>query len=149
MPRLAGAAVGTARERLNALVANEDGDSILVKEQYGCLSLWPAKQWETRLEQGVSLIQQKMQAGRMAERWAEVQRLGRLLSTRHKNVRLANRSRLLVPEGFREFLDVKPGDDVMVVGAVVCVEIWNREAWLDVLKQDMPDFGSMFKNLSD
>ncbi len=57
--------------------------------------------------------------------WDQVQMLGRLLSSRHRTVELAGRGRLLVPEGFREFLKVEAGGDVMVVGAGVCVEIWN------------------------
>ena len=36
---------------------------ILAKEQAGCLSLWRASDWQQRLDDGVSLIRQKMQAG--------------------------------------------------------------------------------------
>ena len=38
--------------------------------------------------------------------------------------------------------------DVMVVGAAICVEVWNPTAWLEQLKTDMPEFGEMFKELS-
>ena len=37
------------------------------------------------------------------ENMERVQMLGRLLSTRHRNVRLAGRGRLVIPEGFRIF----------------------------------------------
>ena len=84
----------------------------------------------------------------MEERWTDVQRFGRLLSTRHTRVRLANRSRLLLPEPFREFLGVAANQDVMLVGAVICVEIWNPAAWLEVLRQEMPEFGQLFRTLS-
>ena len=83
----------------------------------------------------------------MEQRWGDVQKLGRLLSTRSRTVQLAKRSRLLIPEGFREFLDVPAGGDVMVVGAVICVEIWNPTAWLETLRNEMPEFGSLFKEL--
>ena len=129
-------------------VTDEAGETILAKERYGCLSLWRATDWQRRLNEGVGLIRQKIQAGRMEQRWGEVQRLGRLLSTRSRTVKLANRSRLLVPEGYREFLDVPANQEVMVVGAAICVEIWNPQCWLDVLKQDMPEFGPLFQNLS-
>lgn len=125
-----------------------EGNGILTKERYGCLSLWPAKQWQARQEAGVALMRQKILAGRMEQRWEDVQRLGRMLSTRSRTVSLANRSRLLIPEGFREFLDVPAGGDVMVVGAVVCIEIWKPEAWLETLRQEMPAFGGLFRELT-
>jgi len=129
-------------------VTDDAGETILAKERYGCLSLWKAGDWRQRMNDGVSLIREKIRAGRMEQRWTDVQRLGRLLSTRSVDVSLANRSRLLIPEGFREFLDVEKGGDVMVVGAVICVEIWNPRAWMDQLKNDMPEFGELFKQLS-
>ena len=130
-------------------VTDEAGETILAKERYGCLSLWRAEEWQKRLSEGVGLIEQKIRAGRMEERWGEVQRLGRLLSTRSRTVKLANRSRLLVPEGYREFLDVAANQEVMVVGAAICVEIWNPACWLEVLKQDMPDFGPLLQGLAN
>jgi len=129
-------------------ITDADGDVILTKERSGCLSLWRAADWQQNFNAGVELIRMKIQAGRMDQRWDEVQRFGRLLSTRSKSVKLANRSRLVIPEGFREFLDVPPEGEVMLVGAVVCVEIWNPKAWLEVLKTDMPEFNPLFKNLS-
>jgi MraZ protein len=131
-----------------AAVADEEGGCILAKERAGCLSLWRGTEWQTRLDEGVELIRRKIQSGRMEQRWTDVQRFGRLLSTRHSHVRLANRSRLLIPEGFREFLGVGPNQDVMLVGAVICVEIWSPAAWLDVLRQEMPEFGGLFRELS-
>ena len=42
-----------------------------------------------------------------------------------------------------------PESEVMLVGAVICVEIWNPHAWLQLLKQEMPAFGPLLKDLSD
>lgn len=130
-------------------VSTEAGELVVAKERAGCLSLWPVQEWKQRLETGVSLLKQKIDAGRMEQRWGDVQRLGRLLSTRHQEVSLARRSRLLIPEGFRQFLGVNAGEDVMVVGAVICVEIWNPAMWMNVLQEEMPDFGDLFKNLTE
>ena len=88
------------------LVADSEGNCILAKERAGCLSLWKAADWTKRIDDGVAILKLRIQAGKMESRWSEVQRLGRLLSTRSKTVTLANRSRLLIPDGFREFLDV-------------------------------------------
>jgi MraZ protein len=129
-------------------VTDSDGNCILAKERAGCLSLWRAADWQRKLDDGMTLIKQKINTGRMESRWSEVQRLGRLLSTRSKTVMLANRSRLLIPEGFREFLDVPVNQEVMIVGAAICVEIWNTAAWLETLRHDMPEFGPLFTDLS-
>ena len=128
----------TLPAELADLVADADGNCILAKERAGCLSLWKAFDWKKRIDDGVAILKLRIQAGKMESRWSEVQRLGRLLSTRSKTVTLANRSRLLIPDGFREFLDVPVNQDVMVVGAAICVEIWNPTAWLETLRHRSP-----------
>jgi MraZ protein len=133
---------------LSELLAPDAGDCILAKERPGCISLWSAPAWQAKLDAGVDLIKQKIQAGRLDGRIPEVQLLGRLLSTRHRAVQLAQRSRLLIPEGFREFLGVEPNGEVVVVGAAVCIEIWNPPAWLKYLQRRMPKFRRLFDGLS-
>jgi MraZ protein len=128
-------------------LAEQGSQCILAKERPGCLSLWNAEQWATKLDAGVQLVQSKMQAGRLEGRIDQVQLLGRLLSTRHKTVELAGRGRLLIPEGFREFLGAEANSEVMVVGAAVCVELWRPDAWLKHLEEQMPDFRRLLDNL--
>ena len=130
-------------------ISDEQGNVIVAKERTGCLSLWRSDEWQKRLDSGVELLRKKMDSGRMEGRWGDVQRLGRLLSTRHQQVTLSNRSRLLIPESFRPFLGCDAGKDVVVVGAAVCVEIWHPDMWLEVLKAEMPDFGDLFKTLTE
>jgi len=126
-----------------------DGEEcILAKERPGCLSLWNAQTWQTKLNAGVELVKAKMRAGRLGGQLEQVQLLGRLLSTRHRTVQLAGRGRLIVPEGFREFLHAEPGSEVLFVGAAVCVEIWNPKAWLSYLEGRMPKFRKLFDQLS-
>lgn len=133
---------------MSELLASDAGDCILAKERPGCISLWSAPTWQTKLDEGVDLIKQKIQAGRLDGRIPQVQLLGRLLSTRHRIVQLAHRSRLLIPEGFREFLGVEPNGEVVVVGAAVCIEIWNPPSWLKYLQRRMPKFRRLFDGLS-
>jgi MraZ protein len=122
---------------------------ILAKERPGALSLWQSETWQERLDSSVHLVQAKIQAGRLSGRIEEVQRLGRLLSTRHREVQLANRSRLLIPEGFREFLGVQAGGELLLVGAAVCIEIWRPDAWLAYLSESLPEFAQLLNDLSD
>lgn len=123
-------------------------ECILAKERVGALSLWNAADWQEKLDDGVRLVQDKMRAGRLGGRVEDVQMLGRLLSTRHTSVRLAGRGRLSIPEGFREFLGVEPGGELLVVGAALCVELWRPDTWFTYIEEKMPDFRQLFDNLS-
>jgi MraZ protein len=113
---------------------------VLAKERAGCLSLWSAAAWKPRLDAAVDVIRTKLAEGLLTTRVGQVQDLGRLLSTRQQTIALAGRGRLVLPEGFREFLGVEPGGDVMVVGAAVCVELWQPAAWTAFVTAEMPGF---------
>ncbi|MFP6671530.1 MAG: division/cell wall cluster transcriptional repressor MraZ [Pirellulaceae bacterium] len=123
-------------------------ECIVVKERPGAISLWSAGSWETRLDAGLQVVREKIQAGRLEGKIDQVQQLGRLLSTRQRSVQLAGRGRLLIPEGFREFLGVEPGGEVIVIGAAVCVELWQPTSWLDCLQVQIPQFRELFDDLS-
>jgi len=113
---------------------------VIAKERSGCLSLWPAAIWQPRIDGAIEIMGSKLQAGLFAQRVGQLQELGRLLSTRHKIVSLKARSRLVVPEGFREFLGVQPDTELVVVGAAVCVELWQPAAWNACISSEMPEF---------
>jgi MraZ protein len=132
---------------LTASWGAEHSECVLVKERPGCLSLWKDEDWETHLESGVKVVQSRWMARRLNHQLGELQALGRLLSTRHRAVQLAGRGRLLIPEGFREFLGVEAGGEVLIVGAAVCVEIWELQAWLECLRAEIPQFGQLLQNL--
>jgi len=92
-------------------------------------------------------VMSKILARRLDGKLDDVQRLGRLLSTRHRPVQLAGRGRLIVPDGFREFLGVEPGGTVMVIGAAVCVEIWQPDRWRTYVGEQIPDFRQLLDTL--
>lgn len=121
---------------------------VLAKERAGCLSLWSAAVWKPRIEAAVDVVRSKLHAGLLAHRMSQVQELGRLLSTRQQTVSLAGRSRLVVPEGFRDFLGVEPGGSLMVVGAAVCVELWQPAAWNAYVTSEMPGFRQRIDDLT-
>lgn len=133
------------QELLRAL--ENSGGGILVKERPGALSLWGTTHWQERFERGVRLIESKLEAGRLEGRFDQVQRLGRLLSTRHRLIPIAGRGRLVLPEGFREFLGVEAGGELLIVGAALCIEIWQPQAWHSYLERSMPDFHQLFEEL--
>ena len=129
-------------------LSTEEGQCILAKERPGCLSVWSRAHWGNRLDQSVDLIRSKIDAGKLTGRVEDVQLLGRLLSTRHRDVVMAGRGRLVVPEGFREFLGVEAGGEVLIVGAALCVEVWHPEKWMEYLRERMPGFGQLLEELS-
>jgi MraZ protein len=139
-------------QELTELLGAESHRCLLAKERSGCLSLWNAETWESRVAARVRLLEQKLQAESFGEdRIGRVQLLGRLLSSRNRPVELKGRGRLLIPEGFRKFLGVDrdpPQNEVFVVGAAVCVEIWKPAAWLAYLESRMPRFRRLFHELS-
>lgn len=135
-------------EMADQLIGENGKDCILAKERPGCLSLWSTELWEEKLRESVELVQLKMQAGKLEGRTQQVQALGRLLSTRHKTVQLAGRGRLVIPEGFREFLAVEPGNEVVVVGAAVCIEIWKPALWYEYINTQVADFTQMLDQLA-
>jgi MraZ protein len=121
---------------------------VLAKERPGCISLWQSEHWEAQLASGIRVVESKLAAGRLGDRLSQVQTLGRLLSTRHRPVSLAGRGRLVIPEGFREFLGAEPGSEVLMVGAAVCIEIWRPDAWIACLNAEIPSFGQILDELS-
>ena len=129
----------------------ESAECILAKERPGCISLWPTRAWQAKREKGVAWIEEKLRREKLEEEIGRVQLFGRLFSTRHTPVQLGGRGRLVIPEGFREFLAVDPqqgAGEVMVVGAAVCVEIWNPADWLEYLRRQMPKFRRLFAHLT-
>jgi MraZ protein len=130
------------------LLGGEQANCILAKERPGCLSLWNAQKWQGTFDSGLDVIRGKLRAGKLEARLEEMQLLGRLLSSRQTEVALAGRGRLLLPEGFREFLRVEAGGDVLLVGAAVCLEVWNPASWLEYLERRMPRFRRLFDRLS-
>ncbi len=124
------------------------GNCILAKERPGALSLWHADDWGPKLEKDVALIRSKIEAGHLKDRVTDVQLLGRLLSTRHREVQIAGRGRVNIPESFREFLGIEPNGDAMVIGAAVCVEIWRPDAWIEYLDEQIPRFGTLVDQLA-
>lgn len=121
-------------------------DAVVAKERDGCLSLWKPETWKAKFEGGVSLIQMKAKLDKLD--LASLQRFSRMLSTRSRPITLGARGRLLVPEGFREFLAVEPNSEVIVVGAGLCIEIWNPQVWHAYLREDIGQFHTLFKELS-
>jgi len=135
-------------ELVEALCPGGERDCVLGKERYGALSLWPKAVWQQRIAAGVKLVEHKIQSNWMTNRIDQLQTFGRLLSTKYRDVRIGSNGRLVIPEGFREFLALEPGGEVVVVGAAVCLELWHPKAWRSYLKKALVQFGGLFQELT-
>ena len=125
----------------------EQGKCVIAKERPGCLSLWDEATWEKN-DKKINLVRNKFDAGILELKIPQLQMLGRLLSTRHRELKLAGRARLVVPEGFREFLGVEPEKDVMVIGAGICIELWHPQKWLEYVGGEISGFGTLLDELA-
>ena len=130
-------------------LAGEEHECVLAKERPGCVSVWHPSVWDASMADGVELVSSKIRSGRLAGRLDQVQMLGRLLSTRHRRVPIAGRGRIAIPESFRDFLEVEPGENLQLVGAAVCVEIWHPRRWSEHIGEHMPEFRQLFDQLAD
>lgn len=125
-----------------------DGNAVLAKERPGCLSVWNREKWNTRLDSNLQIIESKLKAKGISDKPENLQRLGRLLSTRHRDIQVAARGRIVIPEGFREFLMVDAGSELLIVGAAICIEIWSLDAWRECLRDEIAGFNSLMDELA-
>ena len=126
----------------------DSGKCVIVKERPGCLSLWEEATWQHYHDKRVEMVRQRFNAGDLGRSVPELQRFGRLFSTRYRHIQLADKARFLIPEGFREFLAVEAKQDVMVIGAMVCIEIWQPQKWIPYIEEDILQFNSLMEGLS-
>jgi len=130
-------------------LGSDTAHAVLAKERDGCLSLWKPEAWNQHFDKFMKNLTHRVRENFFeSRRIPEVQRVARLISTRAKPIQLGQRGRLLIPEGFREFLAVQPNTELMVIGAGVCVEIWRPAAWLDYLKSDLESFNTIFREVA-
>ena len=89
----------------------------LTPYQDGCLSLWPPDQFEEQMEAMLERAGSSRANRNMARLWA---------STSHE-LDIDRQGRMAIPARLREYAGLV--GDVLVLGAIDRVELWNREAW--------------------
>ena len=104
---------------------------VLTKGPDGCLWALPQDQWKVILARAASSV--------------PVQRFFVASSVACSP---NNKGRFLIPDVLRDYADVKPRDDVVIIGLGTRIEIWARRRWeavssqltSDRLKQELPEF---------
>jgi len=90
----------------------------------GALGIYPAPVW-TQMRQGEARPAAKAATSILFRR--QLRRFGALTQSE----RITNQGRITVPNPFRELLGLEPGQNVILVGTEIGVEIWNAERWQD------------------
>ena len=89
----------------------------LAPEQDGCLSLWTPDQFELQMETMLERATTGRSDRNLVRLWA---------STSHE-LEIDRQGRMAIPARLREFAGLV--GDVLVLGAIDRVELWNRETW--------------------
>jgi MraZ protein len=89
----------------------------LTPYQDGCLSLWTPDQFEEQMEAMLERADTGRSNRNMARLWA---------STSHE-LEIDRQGRMAIPARLREYAGLV--GDVLVLGAIDRVELWNRDSW--------------------
>ncbi|MGH9080420.1 MAG: division/cell wall cluster transcriptional repressor MraZ [Acidimicrobiales bacterium] len=89
----------------------------LTQYQDGCLALWMPDRFEQQMEAMLERAETGKSDRHMARLWA---------STSHE-MEIDRQGRMAIPARLREFAGLV--GDVLVLGAIDRVELWNRETW--------------------
>jgi MraZ protein len=89
----------------------------LTEYQDGCLSLWTPDQFELQMETMLERAASGKSDRNLVRLWA---------STSHE-LEIDKQGRMAIPARLREYAGLV--GDVLVLGAIDRVELWNRDAW--------------------
>ncbi|MDD6308604.1 MAG: division/cell wall cluster transcriptional repressor MraZ [Clostridia bacterium] len=94
------------------------GESFVVTKGYeGCLTVYSAAEWETFTARLLA----------MPDHNADARRLVRMFSSGAVSCETDKQGRILLPQHLREYAGIEK--EVMVIGALSRVEIWDTEKW--------------------
>lgn len=104
------------------------GDIVLYCLPEGALGVYPASTW-------LQMRQREARPAVKAATSAEFRRQLRRFGAMSQAETLSNQGRFTVPPHFRSMLSLEPGQDVIMVGCEIGVEVWSAECWTEELKR--------------
>jgi AbrB family looped-hinge helix DNA binding protein len=99
-----------------------NGEVVLHCLPEGALAVYPEDIY-MKIRRGESRSVEK--AGNSLVFRRNLRRFGALSSSE----KISAQGRITIPSGFRKMLDLNPGEEIVVVGAEIGVEIWNSSRW--------------------
>ncbi len=94
-----------------------DRGGYLTEYQDGCLALWTPDEFESQMESMLTRAASGRSDRNLARLWA---------STSHE-AEIDRQGRMAIPARLREYAGLE--GDVLVLGAIDRVELWNRASW--------------------
>ncbi len=99
------------------------GQVVLSMLPEGCLALWPRRLWE----EDCSAVFRDLRSGLPGAVGAR--ELTRLSGAFRRDLVLNDQGRIRIPESFRDHASLRPGEEIVLVGAESRVEIWDPRRW--------------------
>lgn len=97
----------------------EGAGGFLTQQAEGCIALWTADEFESRMEDML----------RLSREGASERNLVRVWSSTSAQVELDRQGRMALPGRLREFAGLELDGPVLVAGIVDRVELWNPQRW--------------------
>ena len=112
-------------------------ERLMVTNFDGCLWAYPTREWE-RVENRVAELPQFKK---------EVKAIQRVFISAAQECCVDKQGRILIAPTLREYAGLKR--DLIFVGAIRRIEIWDKERWEKVFRKEHEDIGSMGEALAE
>lgn len=122
--------------KLRDIFFRDYDDKIVLTNFDRCLVAYPLQEWE-KLEEKVRNLPLLKE---------EVKWFQRYFISGAVDITIDKQGRILIPQTLRDFADLKK--DVVFVGQINNVEVWNKERWEDVFKESQNNFSRISDTLS-
>jgi len=88
----------------------------------GALGIYPTPVW-------LEMRRNESSIGGQAARSIVVRRQLRRFGALTQSEKISNQGRVTIPSHFRTMLQLEPGEDTVLVGAEIGIEVWNASKW--------------------
>ena len=101
-----------------------DGEVVLHCLPEGSIAAYPPKVWEIMRGNETNKVD-------LAARSVVYRRNLRRFGAMSLGVTISNQGRITVPAAYREYADLVPNSEILLIGCEIGVEIWNIDRWLE------------------
>ena len=119
---------GTGRIKLSTNILRDyqrhtDNEIVLYCLPEGAVAAYPPSVWQT-------MRGHETNKAILATRSIVYRRTLRRFGAMSQGVKISNQGRITIPPAYREYANLIPNTEVLLIGCEIGVEIWNGERWL-------------------